>query len=529
MSSTRVENQLSAVACLALGVGLALTLLRVGAHATGDSGGYARYAAALAGAGGEISALWPPLYPALLAAIGALLPLDTLDAAALINGAAAAVGLGSAIALGRTAGLGPVGAPAAALALALTPAVHGVFLCAWSEGLAAAALLLHLAAGAAALRAPTRLGPWAWAALGAAALSMTRYAGALAPALLLVCALGARRMAPTLIAAAAHLPLALWLLVQRLRTGHATGARRPATLGLAENVGFLIDDLDAILEVAPAALPLVVAALILGLRALLCAPSDRRVLGFGALHVAGAAAMLLYATSTVAMDRINPRLSHPVVLAIWALVVLAAGAAARRAGEAGVRISALGPIFGAALLWSTLAGPAVGAARAAHLMRGAAPETVAAQGGWRAGPGPVAFAAAIDALAPVGVERWALSVASEKQGAAGSWALLHRRPPGAAPLQITVRQGGFRAEGWRGPLVLLTPSGRMDAAGIGAALATHAPAGAPGLLLLTPRAARQTGLSPTLHLDRWSCVEGAPIAGLRAWRCAGLNTLAQQE
>jgi hypothetical protein len=356
---------------------------------------------------------------------------------------------------------------------------------------------------------------------------MTRYAGALAPAALLLCALGTRRVAPTLIAAAAHLPLALWLLAQRLRTGHATGARRPSTRTLSENLGFLMDDLDAILEVAPAALPITVAAAALGLGALLREPAHRRVLALGALHVAGAAGMLLYATSTVAMDQINPRLSHPVALSIWALIVLAAGAAARREGGVGPRISALGPIFGAALLWSALAGPEVGAARAAHIMRGAAPETAAAQGGWRAGPGPAAFATAVDDLAPTGVERWALSVNSVQQGAAGSWALLHRRPPGAPPLQIRVRHGGFRAEGWRGPLVLLTPSGRMDVAGIGAALTAHAPAGAPGLLMLTPRAARQTGLGPTVDLNGWGCVEGAPVAGLRAWRCAAAVALAR--
>ncbi|MFM2247219.1 MAG: hypothetical protein RL071_3293 [Pseudomonadota bacterium] len=524
MSAGRTAGWISAAASAALGLGLAVVLLRVGAHATGDSGGYARYAAALAGAGGEISALWPPLYPALLALLGAALPVDTLDAAALINGAAAAVGLGSAVALGRAAGLGPVGAPAAALALAFTPAVQGVFLCAWSEGLAAAALLLHLAAGAAALRAPTRAAPWALAALGAAALSMTRYAGALAPVALLVVALATRRLRPALWAAAAHLPLALWLGAQRLRTGHATGARRPATLSLSENVGFLFDDLDAILDVAPAALPLAGAALLGGGLALARSGADRRVLLFGALHVAGAAGMLLWATSTVAMDRINPRLSHPVVLSIWALLVIAAGAGARgRGGAAGPG----GPLFGAALLWSALAGPEVGAARAAHVMRGAAPETSAAQGGWRAGPGPVAFAAAVDDLAPAGVERWALSVASERQGAAGSWALLHRRPPGAPPLQIRVRHGGFRAEGRRGPVVLLTPSGRMDRPGIAAALAAHAPAGAPGLLLLTPRAARQAGLPAGLSLGGWSCAEGAHVGGLRAWRCGAAPALAQ--
>ena len=508
---------LAAVIAVGFGILVAQGLLAAGVHVTGDSGAYARSAAALAGAGGELSPLWPPLFPALLAALTALAPLSVLDAAALINGASAGIALWAALALGRAAGLGGPGSVAAALALAATPAVQGVFLCAWSEALAAAALLVHLAAAAAAARAPARTGPWAVAAFAAATLSMTRYAGVLAPAALFALAFGARRAVPLALAAAAHLPLVAWAVFQRLQTGHAFGDRRPTPLTVVDNLQRMAEELSAVDQQAPAALPIAAVALLAGLGAALRRGRSARLLvGFGLLHLIGAASLLLWATSTVAMDRINPRLLHPVVLSAWALAALSAGAAATTGGH---RSRPAAAVFGAALLLSTLGAVDAGPARARTLMRGGVAGAPPQQGGWQAGPGPAALAEAFAALAPPGRPRWALLVTNVESGALGSWALLHRRAPGAPAAPITVLDSAFVAETPTGPLHLLSPTGRLGLPHIGLAVRTDAPPNSPGLLLLTPRAARQLGLQARLRMAARECVEGPTVAGLHAWRC----------
>jgi hypothetical protein len=255
-------------------------------------------------------ALWPPLYPAVLAVVTAA-----------IGATAGPWGL-NALLMGvstwRIARAAPL---LGALAFAIAPAVISVHGYAWSEPLFLLLAILALEGQERLLAepAPKRL---AFAVLFTALACLTRYVGvALVISGALALVLAGRRLLALIYAALAVAPLGLWLLRNRLVTGTLMGDRTGSGRGLPELIreaaGTLGGWLVPVGSLATVALLVLLAVgVVLALRSDF-EPRDLPWIAFGAVYPV----LLLALARTVAFDPLSSRLLVPLVVP---LVVLAA-------------------------------------------------------------------------------------------------------------------------------------------------------------------------------------------------------------
>lgn len=326
--------RLAAGIAIALSLGLSLTVTSPrGIGLSPDSVSYLAAARNLAaGEGfrsfdGQPVTLWPPLYPALLAALHGLTGAELLATGRWLHAGLliATLGLTTALAVRLAsdewlvaltiigvAGLSPFLWPFSALLL--------------SEGLFACLVLLLVMA-----LAGDRPG-WRAIAFGgviAAALGLTRYIGiafVVAGALALV--LGGpepparRALKAALFTSVAALPWLLWLGRNAWLYGSAMGPRYPSVYGLGENLRFTLETLLQMILAGPLARPAIAATLLLPaavaaalvLRRSFAPPRPgalklrRTLLIFISVYLA----FLIATSTTSAYDRISVRLVMPV-------------------------------------------------------------------------------------------------------------------------------------------------------------------------------------------------------------------------
>ncbi len=330
--------------------GLLLWSTRVGPGLSPDSLKYLLVARSL-GEGGGFSYLgepmthYPPLYPALLALIGAVDP-DSLGRVRFLHAALLALAAALlAFLAGRAGGRGRTAAPLAILLLLASPEAYKVFVMAWSE-----ALFVALTLGIALLLS-VRLPGGGHVSLGGAAFCLalaplTRYAGlAWVPAAVLACLLWTgcprpRRVANAFVLGLAGLGLlSVWLLRNALLATSLTGRRlalHPPGLGsvmqLRDTAAQLWGLGEAPAGSALALLPL--AAFLIESRRTARdltrgaedekgVPASAAVSLFALLACGSYAALLLISTSVVDADMpLDPRLLMPVH--VFAVVFVAA-------------------------------------------------------------------------------------------------------------------------------------------------------------------------------------------------------------
>ncbi|MFT4974790.1 MAG: hypothetical protein ACI8S6_000673 [Myxococcota bacterium] len=330
------------------GLGWWRLLRSLGVHATSDSAAYFLSALRLSWGQGELlSPSWPPLYPGLIWLSDHALLYPT-DSAALIAGLAAGMLVGGLGASALAATRSPAMAASAALFCCGWGAMLFVFRYAWSEPLYTGLAMVHVAFIARHMRSD-RLRDYALASVFAAAAASTRYIGYSLVAVLalytLVYLLRTRADLRTWGRHAAAgilplLPLAAWLARNLKKSGHLHGERSPARRTLSENTGYLLDTLGEQLWSAPLMSGLLVGAVLLaaaGQREDPSSPSARLVryvLACALLYVG----LLLYATSTVAMDRISPRLTMPVLPLAVLFIVVAIGSVLPALPTSGQRV-----------------------------------------------------------------------------------------------------------------------------------------------------------------------------------------------
>lgn len=319
-------------------LGLVLSLLVTTTHGVGlspDSVSYLAAARNMAAGEGFRSfnsqpvTLWPPLYPALLAALQELTQVDALVAARWLHAGlfVATIALTTALAVRAVAGEWIVALAIVGVA-ALSPVIWPYSAMLLTEGLFACLVLMLL------LTVVRDEVGWGAVALGgvlAAALGMTRYIGiafAFAGALALIFAARGpgRVFKASLFAAIAAAPWILWLGRNARFYGLATGPRYPSAYGVGQNLAFTLDSLLQMLLGGALARPLIAAALLLPLAIAAAAvlwrfPAaprpDVRRLRVSALLFSGSYLILLVATSTLAAyDRISVRLVMPVYIPV---------------------------------------------------------------------------------------------------------------------------------------------------------------------------------------------------------------------
>lgn len=311
----------------------------VGVHATSDSAAYFLGSLRLTwGQAAALSPSWPPIYPGLLWLLGAVTPYPA-DAAALISGLAAAMVVGGVGVSALSASRSPLVAVSATLLCCVWGSLLFVFRYAWSEPLYTGFTMVHIAFVARHIRTG-RLRDYALAAVFAACAAGTRYIG---DSLILVFAVYTAghllRTRADLRAWGAHavagilpmLPLAAWLLWNFRKTGHLHGARSPARRTLSENVGYFQEVVVEQLWSTPLLSTALAGAVLLAVVGLWREPASpparlaRYALACAVLY----AGLLLYATSTVAMNRISPRLTMPVLPVLLVFLTAAVGGARR--------------------------------------------------------------------------------------------------------------------------------------------------------------------------------------------------------
>lgn len=275
---------------------------------------------------GDPLVLWPPLYPAVLAAFSRVGG-GVLAAGAAVNALAQALTTALVVLWWRRLGVSTALLAAGAVILAMNRVTLHTAGYLWSEPLHG---LLGLAAVAAVALPPgpvtTRRAILAGALAGAAWL--TKYLGVSVAAVVVVAVVvrGAPRRAWLLAALCAALPAGAWLLRNLETTGTLTGPRLP---GPGFSFGMLVEAwrvLSRVFLSGVLAAPLVAVLVAAGLRTVFGqlppgAYSRRAALTVGGLLVAHTA-FLTFAVSTVAMDGIGRRFMAPTVAPAIFLAIL---------------------------------------------------------------------------------------------------------------------------------------------------------------------------------------------------------------
>lgn len=336
-------------AALAGAAFVTLATARYGVGISPDSAVYLSAARSLAaGHGlwqftGEPLVRWAPGYPVVLA-IPAALGLDLASAARWLNVALfAALILAAGAWIRRHVRYPYLGAIALA-AVALSPALLRVSVYAWSEPLFLLLALLCLLDLERFAREGRR-GDLLRAALWAAAATLTRYAGVslLAPGLWAALTRqgarpGRRLLDAVLFKLVALIPLAAWLLRNRLVAGSPVGEHAASSYSAPASVGLVLEQLSRWL-VPPVGPPAARVALVITVLAAMAWVLRRgaRDRGPGAWPLAPTAvwavayAVLVVAwTSLSAVEQINERYLAPLYLPLVVMAACALGTLARR-------------------------------------------------------------------------------------------------------------------------------------------------------------------------------------------------------
>ncbi|MFT5683779.1 MAG: hypothetical protein ACI8RZ_004711 [Myxococcota bacterium] len=347
---------------LALMAGLlwGVFLTWIGIHTTADSVAYIHSALSVAESGAlSANPIWPPLYPALLGLLTLVTGLPTVAAAVLsaitMTVLLAAVGRIVQWATGST-----VISAVSMLFLCGWWEVLFIFRVAWSEQLFAALVALHLLMIIRHLESD-RLSDLGLAALSVSLVALSRYIGYAMVGIFLLYAAAwvvrRREWRGIGVVGLGLSPVAGWLVRNLALSGTLHGNRSPTERTVLDNLSLLIEVLSGQLWQAPVLTALIVASVVAGGAVLWRGSGEvRRMLLYTGAWLVAYLLMLIYATSTVKMDHINPRFLSPILPTVLALCALAFG------GLAALRPSSrslLNGVFGAALLVGTISGGSV--------------------------------------------------------------------------------------------------------------------------------------------------------------------------
>jgi hypothetical protein len=301
-----------------------------GAGVTADSVNYFSMARqlgafdALTGVDGSQLTVFPPGYPALLAA-GELVGLSTMEAARVVAALSwSIVVLCTAVAVRRRSAQQPWVAVGAAAIVAVAAPLFAVMTMAWSEAPFVAVVMIALVvADRCRARDPLR---WSAVALLVGLVwvaSMLRYAGVVLVPVGLVALWSERRWRWWFLAGAVTVP-ALWLLRNRSVDGTFMGRRNPSTTTLADELGALVATVARWL--APNALSGVLVLIALG--AVIWAVrtdgsrAPRPDMAVWTTFVAGFLLLAIWSRLSAQIDSMGDRLLAPVVAPLVVLVAV---------------------------------------------------------------------------------------------------------------------------------------------------------------------------------------------------------------
>ena len=329
--------------------------------------------------GGEPLVTWPPLYPVLLAVVGAVTRLDPEAFAHVVNAATFAVVVclsGYLLWSGtkRSTTYTMLGTAAVLLSVPLAE----VYSMAWSEGLFVLLILLHFLFADRYCR-NSGLVPLILMTLAVSFACVTRYIGvALLPAgvltILLVSRASARQRVVHAVAFAALscLPLGLWLVRNHNLTGTFFGGRNPASTKLLGDMllcaktvlAWFFSGLGSVLLPAAGIAGLVAAAIVAGRRRETVSPAEGNWLRSSLpslLFLFFYSVVLLVTSSMTNYDPIGDRLLSPVFIP---LVLIVVGALSSLASSAKLMPSVMLRWFSTGLLIAWLCFPLVRVVRA---------------------------------------------------------------------------------------------------------------------------------------------------------------------